>query len=147
MTSQSRGLRIAALVLRIVLGAVFVYAAYVKLKAPWQLFAGAIGDYQVLPEWAVIPVARTLPWFELAIGLLLFAGIFLRPVSIAATAVLGVFFALMIRSFAKGMDISCGCFGPTGDPISWKTLVRDGSFLAVSLSLIILSFRVKRNAV
>ncbi len=145
MTSQNRRLRTAALVLRVILGAVFVYAAYVKLKAPWQLFAGAIGDYKVLPEWAVIPLARTLPWFELALGLMLFAGIFLRPISVAATAILGVFFALMVRSFAKGMDISCGCFGPTGDPISWKTLIRDGSFLAISISLIVLSFRLKRK--
>ena len=53
-----------ALVLRIVLGAIFVYAAWTKLKDPWALFAMAIDSYQVLPLRAVEWVARTLPWLE-----------------------------------------------------------------------------------
>ena len=64
----------ALLVLRIALGVVFVYAAWVKLDTPWQLFAGAIADYKLLPAWAVNPLARSLPWAELLIGLLLMAG-------------------------------------------------------------------------
>jgi hypothetical protein len=44
------------------------------------------------------------------------------------------------------MDISCGCFGPTGDPISWRTLLRDGALLAVSLTVTWMSFARRRNA-
>ena len=55
---------------RLLLGAVFIYAAYTKLRQSWLLFALSIDSYQMLPEWAVLAVARTLPWFELALGVL-----------------------------------------------------------------------------
>ena len=128
------------LILRLALGAVFLYAAYTKLSQPWLLFAMAIDGYQLLPQWAVLAVARTLPWAELALGLLLLAGFGLRWASAAVTALLAVFFALMIRSYAKGMSIDCGCFG-AGDALSAKTLVRDGLLLASSGLLTFLNMR------
>jgi uncharacterized membrane protein YphA (DoxX/SURF4 family) len=145
MTFSSRTWRAASVGLRIALGAVFVYAAWVKLRLPWQLFAGAIADYQLLPEWAVIPLARTLPWAELALGLLLASGRWLRTAAAAASLLLAVFVALMIRAYAKGMAISCGCFGP-GELISWRTLLRDGTLLAASLAVAWMAFARKRKA-
>src|SRR5579872_2076890 len=125
MTSQSKGFRIAALLLRFALGIIFLYAAWTKISRPWELFAMSIDSYEILPLKWVELVARTLPWIEAAIGVLLIAGIFLRTAAVATTLLLGVFFGLMVRAYAKGMQINCGCFG-TGDPLSWKTLVRDG---------------------
>jgi uncharacterized membrane protein YphA (DoxX/SURF4 family) len=144
MTPPNRILRTVALVLRIALGAIFVYAAWLKLRTPWTLFAMSIDSYQLLPLRAVEFVARTLPWFELLLGLLLIAGVFLRSAAIAATLLLGVFFSLMVRAYAKGMEINCGCFGP-GEIISWKTLLRDGSMLAGALALTTLSFVLRRR--
>lgn len=154
MTSQSKAFRIAALVLRIALGIIFVYAAWSKLfeldglairMRPWELFAMSIDSYQVLPLKWVELVARTLPWFEIAIGIFLVAGVFLRSASVATALLLGVFFTLMVRAYAKGMQINCGCFG-TGDPISWKTLLRDGSMLAAAVVLAGMSFWKKATS-
>ena len=145
MTSSSKTLRAVMLVLRIALGAVFVYAAWTKLRTPWELFAMSIDSYQLLPLKAVELVARTLPWFELAVGLLLIAGFWLRSASAATALLLAVFFGLMVRAYAKGMEINCGCFG-ANDIISWKTLLRDGSMLAAALALTALSFLRRRNA-
>lgn len=127
------------LVLRIALGAIFVYAAWTKLRTPWELFAMSIDSYQLLPLKAVELVARTLPWFELAVGLLLITGFWLRSAATATALLLAVFFGLMVRAYVKGMEINCGCFGP-GEVISWKTLLRDGSMLAAALALTALSF-------
>ena len=126
---------VAALVLRVVLGVIFVYAAWVKLREPWALFAMAIDSYQVLPVWAVELVARVLPWFELLLGILLIAGLWRRVSTTAASLLLVVFFSLMVRAMAKGMQIDCGCFGP-GERLSWITLIRDGALLATSLFLV-----------
>ena len=133
------------LVLRIALGAIFVYAAWTKLRTPWELFAMSIDSYQLLPLKAVELVARTLPWFELAVGLLLITGFWLRSAATATALLLAVFFGLMVRAYVKGMEINCGCFGP-GDIISWKTLLRDGSMLAAGLALTVLSFLRRRQA-
>ena len=123
------------LALRVVLGAVFLYAAYTKLRQSWLLFALSIDSYQLLPEWAVFALARTLPALELVLGALLIAGVWLRYLSVAAAAILGLFFSVMIVSYFQGGGIDCGCFG-VGEPLSAKTLVRDGVLLAAAITLV-----------
>src|SRR5262249_53251387 len=132
--SRSKIFRTLALLLRIALGAIFVYAAWSKLKDPWALFAMAIDSYKAAPAWAVEGLARTLPWIELLIGALLIAGRWMRISTAATSVLLLVFFSLMVRAHMNGMEINCGCFGP-GEAISWKTLLRDGAMLAASLLL------------
>jgi len=128
-----------ALVLRIILGCVWLYAAYTKLRQPWLVFAMSIDAYRLLPEWAVLTIARTLPWLELAIGVLLIAGVAMRYVSILGTVILMVFFGVMLSAYTRGLGIDCGCFG-LGDALSWKTLVRDGSLLLAAAGLAYLSW-------
>jgi uncharacterized membrane protein YphA (DoxX/SURF4 family) len=130
----------AVLVLRVALGAVFVYAAWLKLREPWALFAIGIDSYQVLPLWAVESVARALPWFELLLGALLIVGVWRRASTAITSLLLAMFFTLMIRAMVKGLDIDCGCFGP-GERLSWVTLLRDGALLATSLLLTAMAFR------
>jgi len=128
------------LILRLVLAAVFLYAAYTKLREPWMLFAMAIDAYQLLPEWASMLLGRTLPWIELTLGIWLAAGIALRYAAAGATLLLGVFFGIMIRTYAMGLKIDCACFG-LGDPISGRTLLRDGVLLGLAGVLTLLAIR------
>ena len=128
------------LVLRILVGAVFIYAAYTKLRQSWLLFALSIDSYQLLPEWAVYAVARTLPWFELALGVLLIAGVWLRYLAVVATAILASFFTVMLVSYFRGAGIDCGCFG-VGEALSAKTLARDGVLLMAALTLVVLAWK------
>lgn len=121
--------------LRLLLGAVFIYAAYTKLRQSWLLFALSIDSYQLLPEWAVFALARTLPALELALGLLLIAGVWLRYLSIVAAGILALFFSVMVVSYFRGAAIDCGCFG-VGEPLSIKTLLRDGALLTAAIALV-----------
>jgi uncharacterized membrane protein YphA (DoxX/SURF4 family) len=139
MASSSKALRVVAILIRVALGAIFVYAGYVKLKDPWELFALAISSYELLPLKAVEFVARTLPWAEVLIGIMLIVGFQLRVAATACSLLLLLFFSLMVRAYAKGMEISCGCFGP-GEVISWRTLLRDGCMLAGSLLITMAAF-------
>ena len=104
----------------------------------------SIDAYKALPYWAVVVVARTLPWAELAIGLALMVGRWLRVWAGAASLLLLVFFVLMVRTYVMGLKIDCGCFG-LGDPISPRTLARDGSLLAGYLFLTWAGFRDRRK--
>ncbi|MEO8597745.1 MAG: MauE/DoxX family redox-associated membrane protein [Candidatus Solibacter sp.] len=143
-SSKNKILRIAVVVLRVLLGGIFVYAGYVKLSDPWQLFAAGIADYEIVPLWAAKFLARTLPWFEVLVGLLLIAGRWLfRTSSVSISLLLLVFFSLMVRAFVGGKEINCGCFGPN-ELISWKTLVRDGSLLLAALIVTFAAFRSRR---
>jgi len=127
-----------------VIGAVFLYAAYTKLRDPWALFAMSVDSYKILPEWAVLVVARSLPWFELALGLVLISGLALRHASVGAAALLGVFFTLMMVSYARGLTIDCGCFGP-GEVLGPKTLLRDGTLLSLAIVLAVLAMLPSRE--
>jgi len=129
---------------RVVLGGIFIYAAYTKLRHPWMLFAMSVDSYQMLPEWAVTLVARGLPWFELALGALLILGIGLRYVATGASALLAGFFLLMLRSYSQGLGIDCGCFG-FGEKLGPRTLLRDGALVAFSLVIMVGAF-LKRRA-
>ena len=131
-----------ARILRFILGAVFLYAAYTKLSQPLSLFALSIDSYQLLPDYAVFAVAYTLPFLELGLGLLLLVGWGLRWVATATALILATFFILMLRSYAMGLTIDCGCFG-VGETLSAKTLIRDGVLLASATALAVLAF--KRN--
>ena len=124
-----------ALALRLALGAVFVYAAYTKLRQSWLLFALSIDSYRMLPVWAVFAVARTLPWLELVLGLLLLSGIWLRYSSIVVAAILSLFFTVMVVMYYRGGGIDCGCFG-VGEALSARTLARDGALLAAAITLV-----------
>jgi uncharacterized membrane protein YphA (DoxX/SURF4 family) len=130
--------RRSLIALRLVLATVFLYSAYTKLRQPWLLFAMSIDAYQLLPEWAVLTLGRTLPWAELLLGLLLATSFGLRHVAAGGTVLLGVFFGVMLHAYAKGMGIDCGCFG-LGEKISAATLTRDGLLLALSFSLTVLA--------
>jgi len=150
--ASNKYVRTATLLLRIVLGAVFIFAAYTKLfqfvdgrlhLLPWQLFAMAIDSYQLLPAWAVELLAKTLPWFELLIGVLLLVGRWQRFATTVTSMLLVVFLTLIVRAYLKGQEISCGCFG-NNEAISWKTLLRDGSMLAGSLFVTAMAWRAKR---
>src|SRR4051794_41833264 len=97
-------------ILRLVLAGVFLYAAWTKLRQPWLVFALSIDAYQLLPEWAVLTTARVLPWLELAIGVFLLTGLWLRYISILAAGIIGVFFSSLFFFFWKGMGIDFGWF-------------------------------------
>ncbi|HXK00872.1 MAG TPA: MauE/DoxX family redox-associated membrane protein [Verrucomicrobiae bacterium] len=142
--SKNKPLSIVLLTLRVVLGAIFVYAGYLKLKDPWQLFAAGVASYDLLPMWAVEIVARTLPWFEVAVGVVLISGFFFRTSSTIITGLLAVFFTLIVRAYVQGKEINCGCFGGN-EPISPLTMLRDGSMLAGAIFLCVMAYRSRRT--
>ena len=139
-------MRYFLVVLRVALGVVFLYAAYMKLREPWLMFAMSIDAYQILPEWAALTLGRILPWLELALGLLLATGFGLRYSAAGASILLGVFFAVMVRAYVLGMKIDCACFG-LGDVIGPRTLVRDGVLLVLSVGLTVLAAGSKKRMV
>ena len=137
--------RAIILAARLILGATLVYSAWTKLSAPWPQFAVSINSYQVVPLTWLEPLARTIPWVELFLGLGLLSGILQRWFGLASALLLGFFFSLMVRSWAIGLQIDCGCFGP-GEALGPMTMLRDGSLVALALIVTIAGFRSGQGA-
>src|SRR5581483_8641932 len=109
--SKSKALRIVTIVLRVLVGLVFLVAAYAKLKDPWALFAMSIDSYGILPLRWVEFTARTLPWFEAVLGVALIAGVFQRVTTGIGTLLMVAFIGAMAWAKLHGKEIDCGCFG------------------------------------
>ncbi|MGB6200336.1 MAG: MauE/DoxX family redox-associated membrane protein [Candidatus Acidiferrales bacterium] len=135
-----------ALVGRVAVGAVFVYAAYSKLRDSWVIFAMSVDTYHMLPEWGVEFVARALPWIELIVGVMLILGLWVRWAAVASTAMAAVFFCANLHAYFMGMTMDCGCFG-AGVQLNRRTiLLLDAALVAVSLAVAILAFIARRRA-
>jgi uncharacterized membrane protein YphA (DoxX/SURF4 family) len=129
-----RGHGFVALAVRLYLGSLFLLACWHKILEPHS-FAVDIATYQMLPLALVNPLAIVLPWVELVTGVLLVLGLRTRAASLLAAAMLAMFTVAISVAVARGLDLSCGCFASQGvaeDPISWRTIVRDGIWLLLA---------------
>ncbi len=129
--------------LRLLLGAVFLFASYDKILHP-AAFAEAVYNYQILPDGAVNLAALTLPWMELLLGLCLVAGFWLPGATFLSTGLLAVFIGALVFNQIRGLDIHCGCFSTetTEGPADVWTVIRDIGFLIASIYLtVIVVFR------
>jgi uncharacterized membrane protein YphA (DoxX/SURF4 family) len=125
--------------LRLGLGALFVVAGGLKLQDP-ATFAGEIQNYHVLPEIAPL-LAATLPGIEIAVGLALLVGPvrWLRAGALVTVGMLSVFTIAVASAVARGIDVSCGCFGAGSGPVSIETVARDVALLVAASVLFVVS--------
>src|ERR671928_505743 len=98
---------------RWLVGGVFLVAGLLKLPDP-AAAVRAVRAYRLLPEALVAPVAFGLPMVEIAVGLALLAGVFVRTAALAAAVLLVVFLVGVGSAWARGLQIDCGCFGGGG---------------------------------
>jgi len=147
MTSNKTPARALLLVGQIALAAIFLAAGYFKLREPWLQFAVSLSSFKILPDEWLEPVAKTLPWAEVALGVAILSGILLRWTALLSSLILTVFLSVLTRSYLLGIHADCGCFG-SGEPLGPKTLARDSTMLVLALAVTLGAFlRRKPNRV
>lgn len=112
--------RIAGLVLRLILGAIFIYASHDKLTGS-QHFADAVDNYHLLPRPILNAFAILLPWVELVTGMCLITGVLAPAGSLLSALLYAMFIAAMVSAISRGLNIDCGCFnlGAASEKVSW----------------------------
>jgi uncharacterized membrane protein YphA (DoxX/SURF4 family) len=141
---------------RLVLGGIFIYAGYSKAFFPnhtlWPLFflkfsistnlanfALQVEAFKMLPPWGVQLVAHTLPFTEIALGLLLLIGWRLRIWASLLTLIMLGFWAVVLRAYLLHMDINCGCFA-TPQPINLQKVLEDTALAGLALLMTAFAF-------
>lgn len=94
----------------ILIGGLFIYAGVVKIIGPVE-FARDIDNYKMLPWQANVWLALYLPWLEILCGLALITRILYRGAVFIVTALMSLFIIVSMAAKARGLDVSCGCFG------------------------------------
>ncbi len=131
-------------VLRLVLAAFFIYAAFQKIGKPLA-FADEIRMYRILDIGPLLYImAIVLPWIELLCGISLLTGLFMRG-SAFVLLVLNAVFLVAVTGRTIGIMgeesieflkvyFDCGCgFGET---FAWKKLLEDLIFMFFSAAIL-----------
>ena len=98
----------------------------------------AVHAYDLLPYTASKVVGATLPFVEIAVGLLLLVGFATRLAAAVSAALMLVFVGGIASVWARGLRIDCGCFGGGGElaadrspSYGWE-IARDVALLAMA---------------
>lgn len=133
---------------RLTIAGIFLYAGYEKVREPWLQFAISVESFKAVPDSWIQPIARILPWGELALGLSLLTGIMTRWLALIATLLLTLFLSVGIRAYALGLIVDCGCFGTgNGGAIDAKWFAEHIAMLALGLGVTIGAFLMARSRI
>lgn len=122
-----------SLVARLALGAMWLYYSLPKLGSP-EVNAASVRNFQILPTGLVDTFAYAQPYVELALGLLIIAGLGTRLVAAFSAVLLLVYIGGIASLGARGIHISCGCGGAGSEVAAGQTrytldILRDIAYL------------------
>ena len=100
-------------VFRLILGGVLLVAGALKVTDPYSS-ATSVRAYQILPVDLANLLGFILPFAEVAIGIFLILGIWVRLNAIAGGALMIMFIIAIVQAWARGISLDCGCFGKGG---------------------------------
>lgn len=97
-------------VIRWILGLLLVWAAVSKIANVQEFFTDLAAYKLPLPYVLLQGIATTLPWLELMCGLMLLSNVRVEAALLWATILFAVFVVSTGQAWARGLQISCGCF-------------------------------------
>lgn len=123
-----------ALLFRVILGVIFLYASFDKILHPSE-FAEAIANYRILPEILINLAAVILPVLEALLGVALLVGAWIPGAVFLTNLLMLVFTCALAFNMIRGLDVHCGCFSNSAGAearihMGWY-LVRDLLFLGM----------------
>jgi len=125
MLRESRAVAWLGLAVRLGAAAVWITAGAVKIPQI-QTFQVLVQKYGMLPDALTGPFAYILPFFELALGLYLAVGLFVRGTALVGTVLFAVFLTAQASAWSRGISLDCGCFGTlTQAAVGPLTILRD----------------------
>ena len=140
---------ILTFLIRVAVAVVFLWAGFSKAGDP-AAFALAIDRYRAVPHEVAVIAALFLPWLEITCAIALFFKL-LRAGAAALLGACGVVFVVMlVIALARGLDISCGCFGgadaATGSAALTFSLARALALACASAWLLAREMRSSSNS-
>ncbi len=97
------------LLIKLTLGATFVYASYHKINDP-AAFAKVLYGYDLFPQLSINLLAIIIPFIELVAGFSLIFGLFPRSALVILNLLLLGFILTIGFNLARGHEFECGCF-------------------------------------
>ena len=99
---------------RVILSGILLYAGGIKLFEPHGA-RDAILAYRIFSPSIAPVLGYALPILEIALGIFLLVGLFVRLSAIITAVLMLGFIAGIASVWVRGYSIDCGCFGGGGD--------------------------------
>ncbi|MDR0705657.1 MAG: hypothetical protein LBF88_11795 [Planctomycetaceae bacterium] len=105
-----------------IFGIVMLIAAIPHWENPYY-FLGSVYAYKIVDSGIGQMVAISLPFIQLVLAVLLLTRILTNAAHWVSMFLFSCFAVVQTVSFLRGLDISCGCFGPNHETtIGFQTL-------------------------
>jgi uncharacterized membrane protein YphA (DoxX/SURF4 family) len=122
---------------RILMGGVFLFAAYVKLSDA-QSFSESIQAFKIIDDDNLVLFSTyALPWTECFAGICLILGLWTRAAAFIIASLLIVFTAAVVSVLLRHLNVSCGCFGRLhlicDSKIAWCKVYENSALTAITL--------------
>ena len=137
--------RFIGLIARLALAGVFISAALPKIQDPVAFAASIEGFRFISGSWAMA-TAIVLPWLELAIAIGLLTPWLRRASAWTMALLLGLFIALHLSAWVRGLNINCGCFGESAGSSDYHWLIlRNLALLIASIFVLRLAHQQSKS--
>lgn len=120
------------------LSAVFFGSAISKMIDP-QLFVRDISYYRLLPEISLNILAVWLIMLELVIAVALWISPWREAAAWLYAALMFLFILMIAFAMARGLDISCGCFGANSQKVGWPKILENSLLLILAVRVAMIS--------
>jgi putative oxidoreductase len=127
-------------IVALIIGGIFIYAGGMKIFDPAG-FANDIDNYKILPWPLTVRLAFYLPWLEILCGLAVILGLLYRGGLLILTMLISIFIIASVIAKARGLDITCGCFGHASKNWSFTTHLALDFAILIALSALWISNR------
>ncbi|MDQ8196261.1 MauE/DoxX family redox-associated membrane protein [Coraliomargarita sp. SDUM461004] len=112
----------AQYIVRVILAGLFIYAGTIKFLQP-DIFLSDIESYRMMPYALAWLVTFYLPPLEILCGLGLLLPKFRKPSGYLLLLLMLVFIITISVAWARGLNISCGCFGTSEEATNYIWLI------------------------
>ena len=109
-TQRSASWAFGGLVARLLVGGLFIYAAWNKIADPAK-FVEEVQAYEMAPLGLTHSIAYILPWLEMIAAVMLIVCLWRSEARLLILGMLVAFTIGKISVEIRGLDISCGCWG------------------------------------
>jgi hypothetical protein len=125
----------------LLVGGIFIWSGSAHLANPYY-FLSTVYQYELTSAPIGAFVAAYLPFLELLLAVCLLSNCCQRPTWVVTSFLLLSFVAVQGSALARGLQISCGCFGPEiNRPVDVTSLSTTATLAAVAIGATVGSYR------
>lgn len=133
-TSESHRRDWFHLILRLIIGGIFIYAAVPKILSPQEFYLNILG-YNIIGGFPAKLTALSIPWIELLAALGVIFGVWYMSSLRIFQGLLSFFIVLLVVTLIRGISTDCGCFGSASGQVTWFHVFGDIVLLMVTTFL------------